>query len=770
MYKSLLLGSVAVLGFASETPAFAQDTTGAGAQAPADGTARDGTAMVSTEQGGLADIVVTAERRAQNLQNAAIAVSAVTGDDLVSAGVSDVNNLSKLVPALVVAQSAGPATNFFIRGVGTFAQSILRENSIAFNFNGVYIGSPTAPIGTLYDLERVEVLKGPQGTLYGRNATGGSINVIPRRPTLNDVNGDISVEYGNYDAKKATGGINIPLGATVAVRAAGQVVDRDGYLSDGTDADGGGAGRLSLLFEPQDNFSVTLVGDYFKQWSKGSGGVLIPSSLVPTAPPPSDRIGASDPRSTAELLLRFPTVRSGLVSLPANDGYNRSENFGVAATIEGKFDFGTATMIAAYRRSRPNYLNYSFGYGFQGDETNTQMTLEARLASNSAQRLRYVVGAFLFLENKNGFDRINQGPIQITRYQVKQNSDSYAVFGQGTYDLLDDFRLVAGIRYTHEDKTINAQFTQTAPGILNPPVRQIPGDVAFNSTTYKVGFEYDAGPRSLVYGSLATGFKAGGFFLSAVNNAYQPEKLTAFTLGSKNRFLDNRLQVNLETFYWKYKDQQVTYVGPIQNSPGVFVTSSITANVGRGRTYGADLEIRYQLSPNDLLGIDVQYLNSRYTSFNYLQLSNNGAPPRVSCAVAPNNSLPIAPPARLFNVDCSGKSAISAPEWSANLSYQHSFDLGGDYALVPSARTRLETSRYLSLEYLPEEQQGSYMTSDLALTLEGPGDRWALTAYVNNVENETILSGSAGLRPFLNVAYATLRPPRTYGARATIKF
>ena len=770
-----LRGSVAIAALFAGVPAAAQEVAAPVADASASGadTQRERAAPATSQEGqeaGLTDIIVTAERREQSLQRAAIAVSAVNGADLVNAGVSDANNLSKLVPALVVAQSAGPATNFFVRGVGSFAQSVLRENSIAFNFNGVYIGAPTAPVGTLYDLERVEVLKGPQGTLYGRNATGGSINVIPRRPSLTNIDGDFTAEYGNYDSKKITGGVNLPLSSSLAVRLAGQAVDRDGYLSDGTDDDGGAAGRVSFLFQPEGGFSATLVADYFKQWGKGSGGVLVPSVLTPTAPPVDERIGASDPRSVAELQLRFPTVRSGIVAVPAATSFNRTETFGVAATIDGDLGFGNATVIAAYRRSEPNYLNYAFGYGFFGLEGNTQMTLEARFASPSDRRLSYIVGGYLFLENKDGLNSVDQGRIQVTSFDVRQNSDSYAVFGQATFDATDTFRLVGGLRYTREDKTLNAQFTQRTVAAPNPAPRPIRGEVGFSSTTYKAGLEFDIGPRSLLYASVATGFKAGGFFLSAVDNAYLPEKLRAFTVGSKNRFLDNRLQVNLEAFYWEYTDQQITYIGPIQNSPGVFITSSITANIGAGRTYGADLELRYQLTPDDLFAADVQYLNSRYTEFNYLQLSASGAPPRLNCAVSPSSSLPINLPARLYDVDCSSKPAINAPKWSINLAYQHRFDLGGDYTLVPAARTRIESSRFISPEYLPDQRQGGYMSSDLLLTLEGPGDRWSLTAFVNNVEDETILSGSAGVRPFLNVTYATLRSPRTYGGRVSVRF
>ena len=769
---TLMAGAAAVIcpvsSYAQSTSLSPQPDQGvprADAQASADQSA-------TLPTNGLADIVVTAQRRSENLQRAAIAASAVTGGELVNAGVSDVNNLSKLVPSLVVAQSSGSATNFYIRGVGTFAASILRENPIAFNFNGVYVGSPAAPVGTLYDLERVEVLKGPQGTLYGRNATGGSINIIPTRPTLDRIAGSATLEYGNYNSKKATGAFNLPLSETVAVRVAGQVVDRNGYLSDGTDDERGAAGRVSLLFEPNSRFSATLVADYFKQWGKGAGAVLLPSSLTPTAPDPSERVGAGDPRSTAELALRFPALvgtPTGVI-VPGNDEYNHGRYWGVSGTIQGDMGFATLTFVPAFRDSRPDYVSYALGYRFADQEDDKQVSGELRLASNGSGPLKYVIGTYLFDEYKVGTNNFLQGPVQNSTYNARLSTESIAAFGQGSYSVLDGLRIVAGVRQTHETKDLDVVITSASFRVPHPIPVDITAHLGFNNTTYKAGLEFDASPSSLLYANVATGFKSGGFIYSVANNTYAPEKLTAYTFGSKNRFLDNRLQANLELFYWNYTDQQINYVGPVQLTPGVVTSGGTTANAGNAKLYGSDLDIRFQLTRHDLFSSQVQYLHSKYDSLSYIQVSANGLAPRTACAITPNFSIAVAAPAKLFSVDCSGKPAINAPKWSINLAYQHQFDLGNDYQLLAEVHSRLESSRYLSIEYLPEEQQGSYTTSDLILTLRAPGGRWSLSGFVNNVESSTVLSSSAGLRPFLNVAYAVLRPPRTYGVRASVNF
>ena len=755
-----------------QAPCFATIVTILAASAPA--TAQQSplattVAPVEAEDQGLSDIVVTAQRREESLQRAAIPVSAVDGESLVNAGVTDVTNLSKLVPALVVQQSIGSSTNFYLRGVGTFAANAFGENSIAFNFNGVYVGRASAPLGTFYDLQRVEVLKGPQGTLYGRNASGGAINVIPNRPLLGGIDGYVTAEYGNYDAKQVQGAISVPLGDTAALRVAGQVVDRDGYMSDGYDDERGIAGRASLLFQPRDDFSALLVADYAKLDARGTGGVLVPGALTPTAPPVENRIGGADPRSLAELNLRFPLVRAGLVQGPRNDGYVEGEFWGVSLTVDADLGFADLTVLPAYRRSKPDYLSYNNGYFAQNTEIDDQVSVEARLASKADVPLRYVAGVFFFAEKQRVTNFFNQGPISRTTFNANINNESIAAFGQATYAITERLRAVGGIRYTKENKTQNTQLRQQTPANPNAAFLPVRGELGFDSVTYRAGVEFDAAPRSLLYANVSTGFKSGGFFVGIGDNSFDPEKLTAYTIGSKNRFLDNRLQLNVEAFYWKFADQQVFYIGPVQTSPGVFGAGGTTANAGNSRIYGAEAELSFQLFRDGVASANVQYLDTKYTDFKYLAFSAAGAPPRNTCAIAPDTSLPVIAPQRLFTVDCSGKTIVNAPKLSINLSYEQGFDLGGELRLVGLVRTRIESSRFLSLEYLPEQRQSPYTLTDAVLTLEGPDRRWTVAAFVNNIEDETLYAGSA-LRPFLNAVYNTLRPPRTYGVRLGFNF
>ncbi|WP_343525438.1 TonB-dependent receptor [Sphingomonas sp.] len=729
---------------------------------------------------GIQDIIVTAQRRAETLQRAAIAATAVGGEALINAGVSEPAQLTKLVPALTV-QPAGVSSSFFIRGVGSTAINSFQENAIAFSVGGVFFARPTAPSGTFYDLDRIEVLKGPQGTLYGRNATGGAINLIPRRPELGHFAADVTAEYGNYDSKKIQGGINIPLGSMAALRIAGQVVDRNGYLSDGYDDEKTQAVRATLLLEPDDRFSFLFSADYAHLGGKGVGTVLVPSPSTPNVPDISQRIGSADPRITTILeqttFNQFrnvppfsflpPAAIRASVTNPARDGFQDSEFWGVSATANGDMGFADLTTTLAYRKSKPDLLSYAPGFPSRFTETDDQMTAEVRLSSKSGLPLQYVLGAFYFYEQQDGYNNYNQGLLANTEYLPRLKTQSRAVFGQLTYSIAPSFRLVAGGRYTDEDKTL--QGTARTRSFFNPNAAFTPisGKLNFGKFTWKAGFEFDAAERSLIYGNVATGFKAGGFFPSAGNNTYRPETLTAYTLGSKNRFLDNKLQVNLEAFYWRYRDQQISYVGPIESTPGNFAQAGVTVNAGRARMYGAELELLARPTGRDTLGATVQYLDSKYQSLIYNGISSSGAPLLTNCSVA-NDTRVTTPPTRLFIVNCSGRPAVNSPKWTLNLNYEHRFDLG-DYELTAGARSRIESGSWLNIDYLDFQYRDSSTTSDLYLTLSSPGRRWSLTGFVNNVENSTVFAGGL-TRPIVNTSLLTLRPPRTYGARLSIRY
>ncbi len=770
MRKFSLFAAASLAVIAIAVPAAAQSTPAAAAD----------------EDQGIAEIIVTAQRRAESLQKAAVAVTAISGDLLINAGVTNVADMQRLVPALRVVPTGG-TTSFFLRGVGTNSQNSFSENAVAFNFNGVYQARPAGLGGVFYDLERVEVVKGPQGTLYGRNATGGAINVVARKPQLGVVSGSVMGEIANYDGRNAQAALNVPLGSVAALRVAGQIIRHDGYLSDGYDDENGKAARASLLVKPSDKVSLLIIGDYFNQGGRGAGSVLLPTAQYAT-PALADRIGLASPRAIDAIRAFAATrpappfcggvgglVTSGCVDVAQNTGYLNNHLYGITGILDVDLGFATLTVQPALRQSDVDYVTWLPGFRGEIQEDAGQFTLEARLSSNGDGPLSYVLGAFYFSEDLVSTNFFRQGDLSTTRFTPNVKTKSYAAFGQMTYAVSDTFRAVLGGRYTKESKDQQtASVSGGRPGPVNPPLgAPFGGNLDFDRFTWKVGVEWDAGPASLVYANVATGFKSGGFFVAAPPaNSYRPEYLTAYTLGAKNRFFDNKLQVNAEVFYWDYTDQQITFVGGVLTGNGIFAQGSRTENAGKSRMYGAEIEVLFRPSPNDRLNLSVQYLNGKYRSLQTANFSGTGAPVATGCTTlgsrlanpgVPGNN------ARFFDLDCSGKPAVNAPRWSINAGYEHGFDVSADVRLLLGARTTIESSRFLNANYRPEERQGGYMMSDLYLTAEFMNGALYTTLFVNNVEDVEILQ-RAGTRPVLDMPVGKLAPPRIYGLRIGYNF
>lgn len=735
---------------------------------------------------GIADIVVTAQRREESLQRAAVAVTAVSGDSLVNFGVTGAADIQKLVPALKISPTGG-TSSLFLRGVGTNSQNSFSENAVAFNFNGVYIARPSALAGVFYDLDRVEVVKGPQGTLYGRNATGGALNVVPRKPQLNEFGGSFMGEVSNYNGRNFNAALNVPLGSVTALRVAGQVIKHDGYLSDGYDDEDGKALRASLLFKPSSDFSVLLVGDYFDQGGKGAGSVLLPNSAF-SVPALEDRVGIADKRATDAISAYAATrpappfcggagrlVTSGCVDLPQTDGYLDNQIYGISGTLEANLGFATLTVQPAYRKSNVDYRTWLPGFKGEIQENAEQFSLETRITSNGSGPLSYVLGAFYFSEDLVSSNFFRQGDLSTTRFTPNVKTKSYAGFGQLTYALSDTVRAVLGGRYTKESKDqLTASVSGGRPLAVNPPLgAPFAGSLDFSKFTWKAGLEWNPRAASLVYANVSTGFKSGGFFVAAPpSNTFAPEKLTAYTIGTKNRFFGNKLQLNLEAFYWDYKDQQITFVGGVLTGNGIFAQGSRTENAGKSRMYGLELESMWQPTANDRFNLNVQYLNGKYNSLQTANFSGTGAPVATGCTVLGSRlANPTVPgnTARFFDLDCSGKPAVNAPRWSINAGFEHAFPLSDTTRLLVGARTTIESSRFLNANFRPEERQGSYMMSDAYITGEFANGAVNATLFVNNLEDKEVIQ-RAGTRPVLDFPVGKLAPPRVWGVRVGYRF
>jgi iron complex outermembrane receptor protein len=601
--RNYLVATAALLAFFS-VAGFAQPGPGAQTSATPNG------------EDQLEEIVVTAQRKSESAQHAAIPLSVVDGAALTSAGVTQVDRLNQLVPALSIEPSS-TGSLIFIRGVGNFTLVATSDPAVAFNYDGVYVGRPTSTTGVFYDLDRVEVLKGPQGILYGRNATGGAINVLPAQPRLGEESGYATVTYGNYNTINAEGAVNIPVGDKVALRASATTANHDGYFTDGTDDQKSWAVRLQAKAEFTPDLTVRVASDYAHDGGVGNSvnydgryalNPLVPRSatpvpgtnyytFLPSGLPDGGGIYTAASQAYRQATPFGPYGRT----LNALDPYPYQDNgfYGLNADIEQNTAVGTLTVIPAFRHAELNYLAPAAAFGYQDLETDNQTSLEARFAGERLGIFDYTVGAFYYDESIH--EQVSLSLSNVGNY-IDQNlgTKSYAGFGRLVANVTDRFRLVGGLRYTKDDKSFDyyaiggvvsclavnafgapncptapfvplfdasAQLGFPFPAVGGPPIPVVTGpgppnyliirsntrinrDLSSNRTTYRGAAEFDVTERSLLYASVESGYRSGGFSAAAGFETYQPEYITAYTVGSKNRFLDNRVQLNLEGFLW----------------------------------------------------------------------------------------------------------------------------------------------------------------------------------------------------------------------------
>ncbi|WP_375398107.1 TonB-dependent receptor [uncultured Sphingomonas sp.] len=821
MSRRLLLASAAPILLVAASGAASAQTSAAGGQsgatpAPSDvtqtgsaTTAAPSRSAAAPQSGtdaattGLGDVIVTAQRRSENLQRAAVAVDVASGSSLVANGITDTSALGFVVPGLTVV-----GTNYFLRGVGNFTVTPYADPAVAFNLDSVYIGRPAATVGPLFDLERVEVLKGPQGTLYGINATGGAINVIPVKPELNHLGGYVVASYGNYNTYNVEGGINLSVGENAAVRVSGNVLGHDGYLSDGTSDQKSRAIRGQLLVEVSPAVNVRVSADYAHIGGVGAGTSFLATSAYnrvtgqyvfgPTGL--GADVGLYDPRAQALLQTQVagPSGRN-FGPLPRRP-YQDSDLYGFNGEINVTTGVGKLTIIPAFRH---NYIsNVTAAPAFvtgPTPERDSQTSVEARFAGTRLGMFEYTLGAIYFHEIDNGHFTVDQQ--FLTAFQdYRSKTDNYAASGRLTAHLTEAFRLVGGLRYTDSEKrfdgfserltvvcTLRVAGVPTCPTAplfpfsLTPQGQPLPvpttnggvapiigtgaivsrGDVSVNAplsnkrVTWRGAVEVDVAPRSLAYASVETGFRAGGFSLSNGYETYQPEYITAYTAGLKNRFFDNRVELNLELFYWKYRDQQISHLGVDRAGQ----TGNFTQNVGRSINKGFEISGRVLATQDTVLTGNVQYLDATYQSFLFQVPVTGGVPPLTGCTLT-------AASATLDNVDCSGKPAFNSPRWTVDLGVQQTFHLG-DYRLQALVDTQYRSGRYIAFDYVAPEYQRRTWQTNAQLIFSPESGRYSIAAFVRSVENNRYLTGGGNFGGLFELGTAN---PRTYGARVSFSY
>ena len=677
----------------------------------------------------LADIVVTAQKRSESIQDIPLAVSAVSSDELSRLRITTAVDLGAVDPNLNIQDSNG-RVQIYLRGVGNNFLGLGTESNVAYHFNGVYVARPRAQVASFFDVERIEVVRGPQGDLYGRNATGGSINVISRKPT-EDFTADATISIGNYASRRVevgVGGAIVP--DKIAVRAAGYFVDRDGFGKNevtGNDVNDRNeqAARLSVDITPSEVFSVELIGDYFHgkdsstavhQHGRGLSGVPTLSETLGDLPSNIWNINSAlDPR-------RDLTVW----------GLQGTTSLELSQAVSLK-------MITAYRESRFDVLDDLTGNNpvlqrSTQKEDQHQFSNELQLLA-SGDRWNLIVGAYYFTEDVNGFANISifGGPAQFDQ-RGSANTKAYAAFANGSYELVDKLKLVLGARYSEEKRR------STGSGTFGfPPGIPTGGRQDFNSFTPKFTLQYEPTTNLSLYAGVSKEFKSGGFTIGAPGPAVRPETLWSYEAGVKAQMFDRRLTANVAAFWYDYSQIVVTRIVGAQ---------TIDENAGKATIKGLEFELTAR--PVNHLRIDAS-LGLLDATFDRYDTAD-----------------PLNPAAGVLSL--SGNRLPGTSKYTGRVGAVYDIPIGDAQKISLGADMTFAGDTFFDPFEHRTASQPAYELYNANVTFDS-GGIWSLTAWVHNLTDETIISSEAVSADFLGYPrLAYLRDPRTYGVDLKLTF
>ncbi|OYX95511.1 MAG: TonB-dependent receptor, plug, partial [Novosphingobium sp. 35-62-5] len=726
--KFVCLASAVAL---ASTPAFAQEAQEAETQVINDG-----------------DIVVTANRTSSLLSKTPIAMSAVGGEDLIAAGITNPTQLEETIPNLSIVRGNG--LQITIRGVTSTDGTEKGDPSAAFMVNGVYLARPQAQEVSFFDIERIEVLRGPQGTLYGRNSTAGVVNILTAQPKF-ELGARADVVYGNFNALNGTVVLNVPASDTLAFRVAANLDQRDNYISDGAPNDNvkldkfknNKSVRLSALWKPTPDLSLLLMGDY--SWVKGN-----PTNGVPPGQFYGNITSGVRPTFDAPTYLGLdPDVARRLNNPQAQQAFRDSEERGVMGELNYSMGNLTLTYLGSYRESDrtefSNAANGAFSADFAG--TYWQTSQEVRLAYSDGP-LQAQIGGYYFKEKSGIAFFLNNLLGPNTRFGFPQDptiAENKSAFGQVTYEVVPDLRITGGVRYSHDLKSRKGQTvvdtydsignSYSIGNFISRQVNQInDASRTFSEVTWRAGVDYDS-PLGLVFASVSTGYKAGGFNdgceigtgtncgLPAGALYYDPETLTAYEAGFKFRF-SPAFRLNGTVFHYDYQGLQLSQLSDICGGP-----CQVTTNAAKAKIDGVELDANIQPTDRFTVRLALNWLDARYDQF---------TPDPV--------------------VNFAGRPLNRSPKWSwiAGLNYVVPVGEGKLVAdAQTSSRSRFEVTDLANFAYF---YQPAATKTDLSLTYNAPDDRFYVAGFVENLENNLVVTGaSTGL-----FGAVTFADPRTY--------
>jgi iron complex outermembrane recepter protein len=678
----------------------------------------------------LVEIVVTAQRRAERLQDVPISVSAITGADLQSQSLRSTLDLSAVVPGLDVTIN-GSSGILYIRGVGQNDGSPNAEAAVATYVDGVYIASSIANLPRFNDVDRIEVLKGPQGTLFGRNATAGVIQIITRDPS-DTPSVEVSGGYGNYGTSTAslymTGGIAQGLAADLSAVFDNQ---QDGYghnLFNGQDAyvnaEDSIALRSKLLFNAGDNTQIRVSADYDRTRSTGAEYSLAAGSK-----------GVNGQTSPV-----YGDYNVDINQPPSNS----MTQYGASIRVTHDFDMARLESISAYRDSTSvlfgdfdstplNIVNFNL------NQRVSNYSQEIHLLSPAGSRVDWLLGAFYFNSASGYLPQTTSGaavaPLTSSNLFATQKVNSGSIFGQATAEILPKTKLTLGLRGTAESVRLINSFEESAGTTL---AAYAPQSLSTSRLTWRVALDHNFTTDVMGYLSYNRGLKTGGFSILTPNApGFKPEVLDAYETGLKSEWLDRRLRINLAAYFYKDKDIQVNQ---LSNEYG-----TVTQNAAAGTIKGIDLEVKVVPIRGLTITSAAGYLNSRYDQY--------------------DNAIGYGPNAFTESViDATGKELINAPKFTGSITAEYSAKTSiGE--LKPQLTVIRNSGYYVGADNRLEQPAYTRLNANLGWT--SPNQRFGVSLWGANLTNALYYLSR------METVFGDIQEPaapRTFGVLLNAKF
>ena len=687
------------------------------------------------------DIVVTAQRREQRLLDVPVAVSAVTGDTLQAAGVRQATDITKLIPGLNV-QNAGPISVFSVRGISLQDYGDSNESPIAFYVDDVYIAALAGTTGQMFDTDRVEVLRGPQGTLFGRNATGGLIQIVSKKPTR-EFAADASVQYGSYDQVIVEAGVGGPIADGIRFRSSGIFNRDDGWqrnVTTGTRLAKTNSWALRQLvdIDVTENFTASLNvhGGRTNNIAPGYGfrGTLNPLDLSQSC--------------SQEAIIALQCVNGESFRDPDPDprhAYSdrsapksRVRNFGTSATLRWAVGDVDVTSITAYERTEKSYQEDAdaspqelFSVDYNADRK--QFSQELR-ANGKSGRLNWVAGLYYFKE------RLDDGLVSVPtlvpffgtyglQNQFRQRSEAGAAFAQFDYELVDGVTATGGIRYSKETKELVISDDFAAPTYVNDE------RVTVDRITWKAGLNWKFDPQWMSYASVSTGFKSPAFnttlSLDGGSKSSKPETNTNYEIGLKGQTSDRKYQVSTAVFYTKYRDFQLVDI-----PDDAVVPASTLLNAQGARILGAEVEVNARPVDSLMLNASATYLDTKIQS----------------------------PGLSLGNDLINGNRLTRTPRWA--LKWLANYEIDGNSAGRFGIRIdgSYQTAADSQLNNAPAARIPSYALVNGGVSWSPEGSKYKVEAFVDNIFDKAYTTYQYILVDANALQWGR---PRTWGVRAS---